>query len=56
MTNHTRKVSAGAGGGGFGLWAFFSFMYFLTEPNVLPLGKWEYVWRFLAGPINFLFR
>lgn len=38
----------------FGVWGFFSFMYFLTESNVLPLGKWEYVWRFFAGPINFL--
>ncbi len=41
--------------GGMGIWVFFSFMYFLTTADVLPLGKWEYVWRFFAGPINFLF-
>ena len=43
------------GGGGIGVWAFFSFMYFLTTDGILPLDKWEFVWRFLAGPINFLF-
>ncbi|MFC1935769.1 hypothetical protein ACFLX9_03295 [Chloroflexota bacterium] len=43
------------GGGGIGAWVFFSFMYFLATADVLPLGKWEYVWRFFAGPINFLF-
>jgi len=49
------KVAASTGGGGMFLWTFFSFMYFLTTADVLPLGKWEYVWRFFAGPINFLF-
>ena len=48
-------AAASTGGGGIFLWTFFSFMYFLTTPDVLPLGKWEYVWRFFAGPINFLF-
>ena len=42
-------------GGGMSLWFFFSFMYFLTTPGAIPLGKWEFVWRFLIGPINFLF-
>ena len=49
------KAHVGSGGGGLGIWTFFSFMYFLTTADVLPLGKWEYVWRFFAGPINFLF-
>ncbi len=40
--------------GGIGLWAFFSLMYFMTTPGVIPLGKWEFVWRFIVGPINFL--
>ena len=48
-------VHTGTGGGGMAVWVFFSFMYFLTTAYVLPLGKWEYVWRFFAGPINFLF-
>jgi hypothetical protein len=30
-------------------------MWFFTEDNVIPVGKWEFVWRFLAGPINFAF-
>jgi hypothetical protein len=47
--------AASTGCGGAFLWTFFSFMYFLTTADVLPLGKWEYVWRFFAGPINFLF-
>jgi hypothetical protein len=46
---------AGGGAGGLSIWIFFSFMYFFTAANVLPLGKWEFVWRFFAGPINFLF-
>jgi hypothetical protein len=30
-------------------------MWFFTEPDAIPIGKWEFVWRFLAGPINFAF-
>jgi hypothetical protein len=37
------------------LWLFFTLMYFFTESGALPVGKWEFVWRFLAGPINFAF-
>jgi hypothetical protein len=37
------------------IWLFFTLMYFFTEPGAFPLGKWEFVWRFLAGPINFAF-
>ncbi len=40
---------------GSGIWLFFTLMWFFTEPDALPVGKWEFVWRFLAGPINFLF-
>lgn len=38
-----------------GIWLFFTLMYFFTESDALPVGKWEFVWRFLAGPFNFLF-
>ena len=37
------------------IWLFFTLMYFFTESGALPAGKWEFVWRFLAGPFNFLF-
>jgi hypothetical protein len=30
-------------------------MWFFTEPDAIAIGKWEFVWRFLAGPINFAF-
>jgi len=30
-------------------------MWFFTEPNAIPVGNREFVWRFLAGPINFAF-
>jgi hypothetical protein len=32
---------------GSGLWLFF------TEDDAIPVAKWEFVWRFLVGPINF---
>lgn len=35
--------------------AVFTLMHFFTEPGAFPLGKWEFVWRFLAGPINVAF-
>ena len=37
------------------IWLLFTLMYFFTEPDAQPLGKWEFLWRFLAGPFNFLF-
>ncbi|MDA1129715.1 MAG: hypothetical protein O2913_13625 [Chloroflexi bacterium] len=37
------------------LWLFFTMMWFFTEPGAIPVGKWEFLWRFLAGPINFVF-
>ncbi len=37
------------------IWLFFTLMYFFTEADALPVGRWEFVWRFLAGPFNFLF-
>ena len=40
---------------GSSLWLFFTLMYFFTEESAIPLGKWEFVWRFFAGPFNFLF-
>ena len=43
------------GVGGVGVWTWFSFMFFLTTEGLLPMSIWEYVWRFIAGPINFLF-
>jgi hypothetical protein len=29
-------------------------MYFFTETDAFPTGQWEFVWRFFAGPFNFL--
>tara|TARA_B100001146_G_C16191779_1_gene439468 strand:+ start:1150 stop:1320 length:171 start_codon:yes stop_codon:yes gene_type:complete len=40
---------------GSGVWLFFTLMWFFTEPDAIPIGKWEFVWRFLAGLINFAF-
>ena len=37
------------------LWLFFTLMWFFTEPDAVPVGRWEFVWRFLAGPVNFAF-
>ena len=37
------------------LWLFFTLMWFFTEAEALPVGKGEFLWRFLAGPINFVF-
>lgn len=37
------------------IWLLFTLMYFFTEPDAQPVGKWEFLWRFLAGPFNFLF-
>lgn len=37
------------------IWLFFTLMYFFTNEGAFPIGKWEFVWRFLAGPFNFLF-
>ena len=37
------------------VWLFFTLMYFFTEADAIPAGKWEFVWRFFAGPFNFLF-
>lgn len=38
-----------------GIWLLFTLMYFFTEEGAFPTGKWEFVWRFFAGPFNFLF-
>lgn len=43
---------SGFGAGGF--WAFWSMMYLFTSDTVEPLGKLEFFWRVLAGPLNFL--
>ena len=40
---------------GSNLWLFFTLMWFFTEADALPVSKGEFVWRFLAGPINFAF-
>lgn len=37
-----------------GLWDFFSLMYIITSDTVYPIGKLEFFWRMLAGPLNFL--
>lgn len=41
-------------GGGMSFWSFWSFMYMFTSDTVDPIGKLEFFWRLLAGPINFL--
>ena len=40
---------------GSSLWLFFTLMDFFTTESAIPTGKWEFVWRFFAGPFNFLF-
>ena len=40
---------------GSSLWLFFTLMYFFTTESAIPTGKWGFVWRFFAGPFNFLF-
>ena len=55
-----RRVSSRRGCGCFSipsssLWLFFTLMYFFTTSGAVPAGKWEFVWRFFAGPFNFLF-
>jgi hypothetical protein len=37
------------------VWLFFTLMWFFTEADAIPVGKWEFFWRFLTGPINFIF-
>ncbi len=37
-----------------GLWGFFALMYLFTSDTVEPVGKLEFFWRMLAGPLNFL--
>jgi len=32
--------------------AVFTLMYFFTETDAIPMGKWELVWRFFAGPFS----
>lgn len=51
------RCSYGSGGiGGIGIWTFFSLMFFFTTPGQIPMSLWEFIWRFIAGPINFLFQ
>ena len=50
-----KKVGASNSGcGGFGFWMFFGLMYLFTSDTVEPIGKFEFFWRMLAGPFNFL--
>ena len=37
------------------VWLLCTLMYFFTEEIAFPISKWEFVWRFFAGPFNFLF-
>ncbi len=59
-SSHDRRGRASRGSGCLGiptsaLWLLFTLMYFFTEADALPVGKPEFVWRFFAGPFNFLF-
>lgn len=47
-------ASKGCGVFGFGWWNMFGLMYILTSDTVEPFGKMEFLWRILAGPLNFL--
>jgi hypothetical protein len=31
---------------GSGIWLFFTLIWFFTEPDAIPVGKWEFVWLF----------
>lgn len=42
------------GFGGVGVWTFFSLMYLFTSDTVESVGKFEFLWRMFAGPLNFL--
>ena len=55
MGSVKKKFGCCLGFPGSGLWLFFTLMWFFTEDGAIPVGKWEFVWRFLAGPINFAF-
>jgi|TARA_B110000263_G_C15239619_1_gene478757 hypothetical protein len=52
---NNKKGCGCLGFSGSGIWLFFTLMWFFTESDAIPVGKWEFVWRFIAGPINFLF-
>ena len=59
-SRHDRKGRARRGSGCLSIptsaiWLLFTLMYFFTEDDALPVGKLEFFWRFLAGPLNFLF-
>ena len=43
-----------SGVGGVGLWTFCTLMYLFTSDTVEPIGKLEFVGRFILGPLNFL--
>ena len=42
------------GSGGALVWMWIALMYFFTSDTVEPLGKFEFFWRTVAGPFNFL--
>ena len=57
---NNRSAFSRLGCGCFGIpsssvWLFFTLMYFFTDDGAIPAAKWEFVWRFFAGPFNFLF-
>ena len=53
MRNDKTSINTSTGGG-LGIWSFFALMYMFTSDTVEPIGKLEFFWRTLAGPINFL--
>ena len=48
-----KRINCGSNGG-IGFWSFFALMYLFTSDTVEPIGKLEFFWRMLAGPLNFL--
>ena len=53
--DRVKQGCSGCGSAFSTLWLFFTLMYFFTSADAFPIGKWEFLWRFLAGPFNFLF-
>ncbi len=49
-----KKANKQQSSGGIGIWSLLALMYMFTSDTVEPIGKIEFIWRMLAGPLNFL--
>jgi len=50
MEHHDHWTHVGLARG----WNFWFFMYLFTSDTVHPINKVEFLWRSIAGPLNFL--